>query len=88
MKIRHIFTLLVIVLIASCTHEVINSPKDPASPIDVGGGGTTPRAHGGGNPRRAQQLAPCLRVGTSGQHARHRRLHGLPPFHILTRRVA
>jgi uncharacterized membrane protein len=43
MKIRHIFTLLVILLIASCTHEVINAPTDPSTPIDVGGGGgTTP----------------------------------------------
>ncbi|MEY3542259.1 MAG: hypothetical protein RLZZ204_1071 [Bacteroidota bacterium] len=43
MKIRHIFTLLAIAAIASCTHEVINAPTDPTSPIDVGGGGgTTP----------------------------------------------
>jgi hypothetical protein len=42
MNIRHIFTLLAIVAIASCTHEVINAPTDPTSPIDVGGGGTTP----------------------------------------------
>jgi uncharacterized membrane protein len=42
MKIRHIITLLAILLIASCTHEVINAPTDPTSPVDVGGGGTTP----------------------------------------------
>ena len=42
MKIRHIFTLLAITVIASCTHEVINAPTDPSTPIDVGGGGTTP----------------------------------------------
>lgn len=42
MKIRYITTLLAIFLIAACTHEVINAPTDPSTPIDVGGGGTTP----------------------------------------------
>ena len=42
MKIRYITTLLAILLIVACTHEVINAPNDPSTPIDVGGGGITP----------------------------------------------